>query len=325
MSVVNTSRIEQIRDASRKIVRELGFMKPTLAETALPPSAVYALLEVDMHGGLTAVELSLTLNLEKSSVSRMVRKLIEADELRESVSTTDGRVKLLKLTAKGRLTLKAINAYGRQQVSCALSGLSETESTIVSQGLSLYARALEAQRNIVSEQVAEPVHVLRGYRPGAIGAVTEMHARYYAQVAGFGQFFEQQVAKGMTEFVPRLDKPENGLWLAIQSGKIVGSVAIDGEDMGQDVAHLRWFIVDGGVRGSGVGKQLLDAALAFCDAHGFASTKLWTFQGLDAAHHLYGKYGFTLEEEVSGNQWGKQLSEQRFVRKGPYIVSNKLR
>ena len=62
--------------------------------------------------------------------------------------------------------------------------------------------------------------------------------------------------------------------------KIPASVAIDGEDFGHNRAHLRWFIVDDSLRGFGLGKQLLNSALAFADAQGFVQINLWTFSGL---------------------------------------------
>jgi hypothetical protein len=48
----------------------------------------------------------------------------------------------------------------------------------------------------------------------------------------------------VAEFATRLSSPANQIWLAMREGKIVGSVAIDGEDLGQQQAHLRWFILD---------------------------------------------------------------------------------
>ena len=99
--------------------------------------------------------------------------------------------------------------------------------------------------------------------------------------------------------------------------EIIGSVAIDGEDLGADIAHLRWFIVDDGVRGSGVGRRLLETALAFVDEKGFAETHLWTFNGLLAARHLYETPGFKCVEEHPGSQWGSEVLEQRFVRSRP--------
>jgi GNAT superfamily N-acetyltransferase len=160
-----------------------------------------------------------------------------------------------------------------------------------------------------------PITIAPGYRPGAIGRCVAMHARYYAGAAGFGLAFEATVAAGLAEFAARLAAPCNELWLALQDERIVGTIAIDGEDIGPPRAHLRWFIVDDGMRGGGAGRWLLDAALAFCDERGFAETHLWTFRGLDAARHLYEARGFALAEERPGRQWSEDVLEQRFVRR----------
>jgi GNAT superfamily N-acetyltransferase len=160
------------------------------------------------------------------------------------------------------------------------------------------------------------VSIERGYRVGAIARCVDLHMRYYAAAAGLGRAFEAKVAGGLAEFAERLDRPRNELWLACRDGTIVGTVAVDGEDLGLDLAHLRWFIVDEGARGAGVGRRLLAEAVAFCDRHGFREMQLWTYRGLDAARRLYEAQGFVLAEEWSGRQWGAEMMEQRFVRAG---------
>ncbi|CAN5677852.1 hypothetical protein BH09PSE5_BH09PSE5_47920 [soil metagenome] len=160
----------------------------------------------------------------------------------------------------------------------------------------------------------DDIQIHFGYLPGVIGRCTEMHARYYSREVGFGQFFESKVALGMAEFSSRLDEPINGLWVATQGDRIVGTLAIDGQDLGEQTAHLRWFIVDDGVRGAGVGRLLMTEAMAFCDQNAFDATQLWTFQGLDAARRLYEQFGFTLAQEMPGTQWGSEVTEQRFSR-----------
>lgn len=147
--------------------------------------------------------------------------------------------------------------------------------------------------------------------------MAEMHAVFYARHAGFGQFFESQVASGVAEFAGRLHEPCNGIWAAIQNGRIVGSIAIDGQDLGSGEAHLRWFILDDGCRGVGVGRWLMQEAIAFCDQRGFAATQLWTFKGLDAARKLYESFGFDLVNETLGKQWGSTVMEQQFTRVAP--------
>ncbi|WP_187436814.1 MarR family winged helix-turn-helix transcriptional regulator [Bradyrhizobium rifense] len=138
--------IDDIRAASRLMVRELGFMDATVAASDYPPSAVHTILEIGIRGPLTSGELGDFLRLEKSSVSRMVRKLIDCGELRETPDELDARIKLLSLTAKGRRTLEALHAFGRQQVRCALAALTEAEQRKVREGMMLYARALRESR-----------------------------------------------------------------------------------------------------------------------------------------------------------------------------------
>jgi len=169
----------------------------------------------------------------------------------------------------------------------------------------------------VATKAAQPTIETRlrtGDAPGLIGRMVELHGTYHRQFDGFGAAFEEKVAGDLTEFMTRIGNPDNGIWTAENDGQIVGGIAIDGEDLGDGRAHLRWFIVDDGARGTGVGKMLLHAALDFCDARGFAETRLWTFQGLDAARHLYEHNGFTLAEEYEGGQWGTKVLEQVFVR-----------
>jgi len=161
------------------------------------------------------------------------------------------------------------------------------------------------------------VELRTGYQAGVIGGIVTLHAGYYAAHHGFGAPFEAKVATGLAEFVPRLASPRNQLWTAWVDDQLAGSVAIDGEDLGAGKAHLRWFITSDALRGQGAGRTLLTEALRFCDAQGFAQTELWTFAGLDAARHLYERFGFTLAEEWPGTQWGATVKEQRFMRPLP--------
>ena len=70
--------VDEIRTASRLMVRELGFMSTTLAATAYSPSAVHTLVEISLRGAMTAAQLVQILGLEKSSVSRMLSRLLAA-------------------------------------------------------------------------------------------------------------------------------------------------------------------------------------------------------------------------------------------------------
>jgi GNAT superfamily N-acetyltransferase len=155
----------------------------------------------------------------------------------------------------------------------------------------------------------------RGLRPGLIGDVVALHARYYAEAWGFGPFFEAQVARGMAEFAARYD-PARDLILSTDDGdRTTGSITVDGSDPKpqEGLLHLRWFILAASTRGRGVGRALLDESLAFARASGRDGIFLWTFAGLDAARRLYDDAGLRLVEEHAGDTWGTRVTEQRFV------------
>jgi len=152
----------------------------------------------------------------------------------------------------------------------------------------------------------------KGYLPGSIERIVELHARYYRELAGFGLPFESRVARELSEFCERHVDERDGLWLALQDGNVEGSIAIDGSRAGQEGAHLRWFIASDTTRGTGVGTALLTSAMEFCESRHYERVYLWTFEGLAAARHLYEKFGFRLAAQQRGTQWGVEVNEQRF-------------
>jgi len=310
----DTDHVETIRAASRTLVRELGFMGRKLAETDLSASGVHALLEIGGGCGITAKHLADVLLLEKSTVSRLVRTLVERGEVQETTDRNDARHKRLHLTARGKRTLAAVDRFATERVTGAISPLPRATRETIAGGLSAYAQALQAGRRNSEDNPAQSVAIEPGYEPGLVGHIAKMHGQAYHRLSGFGAPFEAAVAGGLAEFAPRLENPANQIWTARQAGRIVGSIAIDGEDLGQDTAHLRWFLVDEAGRGAGTGSKLLQAAMGHCDLHGFARIRLWTYRGLDIARRLYEKHGFVLTDEYDGDQWGQDLREQVFVR-----------
>ena len=156
------------------------------------------------------------------------------------------------------------------------------------------------------------IEMYKGYRPGAIGRIVELHGIYYSAHWGFGTFFEARVARDLGEFMARYDERRDGFWTVGRNDRIEGSIGIDGLHAEAEGAHLRWFIVSDSLRGKGIGDRLIRAAVDLCRQNGYRRVYLSTFQGLDAARHLYEKAGFFLVEEHRGTQWGTEVVEQRF-------------
>ncbi len=153
-----------------------------------------------------------------------------------------------------------------------------------------------------------------GWRPGLLGEVVRAHGVYYAREWKFGAFFEARVAREMGEFVGRYGK-RDALFSAWSGEICLGAVTIDGGDpeLAPGMAHLRWFIVADAARGQGVGRGLMDEAMAFLRGQGFSACYLTTFAGLEAARRLYEAAGFVLTAEEAAESWGTRVREQVFT------------
>jgi GNAT superfamily N-acetyltransferase len=157
-----------------------------------------------------------------------------------------------------------------------------------------------------------------GYRPGLIADIVRLHAEYYARDWGFGLPFEAKVAGELSAFMrdfrPGLD------FFAAQdddNGRLLGTISLEGPTSTEPLAHLRWFITSDGARGTGLGRRLMDQAIAHVDSKGFPGVYLTTFAGLGPARHLYESFGFALVAEAERDQWSGGVREQRFERHSP--------
>lgn len=153
---------------------------------------------------------------------------------------------------------------------------------------------------------------IRGYYPGVVGKITELHAVYYHENWGFDVTFETQVGEELSKFVRQFEPKCDGLWAAVKDGSFAGAIAIDGTDALGGGARLRWFIVDPQFQGSGIGKKLIMKAIDFCRQNRFPKVFLWTFKGLEDARRLYERVDFHLSEESRIDQWGQTIVEQKY-------------
>ena len=307
--------ILELRDFSRKLVRELGFMRTTLADSDLAPSAVHAVLEIGMAPGISAKDLGNILRLDKSNTSRQLARLEAAGFVTRRISPDDARATELYLSADGQKLREKIDRFATHQVSNALRRMVPADQQNLIRSLALYSDAL-AQDNVARPSAAKQnaARILDGYQPGCIGDIASLHARFYSEHWGFGAFFEKKVATELAEFAGALPAKGKALWLCVDNGRTLASLAIDADAV-SGIAHLRWFIVDDALRGSGIGRQLMTLAMQFVDDQQFDETYLWTFKGLDSARHLYESFGFALTSESEGAQWGTEVVEQRFSRR----------
>lgn len=159
-----------------------------------------------------------------------------------------------------------------------------------------------------------------GYVPGALGRIIELHETYYSEYWDLDYEFSREVAVELAEFLGRYDDADNRLWLVLTDPdaageqEIMGALVIDGGHNDEDEAgaRLRWVVLAPALHGQGLGRELMNRAMAYCENVGFDRVYLWTYEGLEAARHLYEEHDFALVEEDTRQDWGPEITYQKF-------------
>ena len=150
------------------------------------------------------------------------------------------------------------------------------------------------------------VRIRHELEPGDLGMVVHLHGVLYAREHGLDTTFEPYVAKPLADFALG---GSGRLWIAEEGDRMVGSIAL--VDAEAAVGQLRWFLVVPEARGTGLGKRLLDEALAYARQRGLRHIYLWSFATLTDALLLYERAGFKTTETKTGFVWGAERTEVR--------------
>jgi GNAT superfamily N-acetyltransferase len=165
--------------------------------------------------------------------------------------------------------------------------------------------------------ISSPVQITirHDLRPGDLGAVTAMQGVEYGEQYGMDITFEADVARGMGAFGRVItEDPDSGrMWIAEHGGEMVGSIAVTRET--ETLARLRWFRVRRVARGTGVGRRLLDEAMAYIREGGFERVELETFSELTTAARMYLDAGFEVVDAAPRHQWGREIELRHYELK----------
>ena len=155
----------------------------------------------------------------------------------------------------------------------------------------------------------EDISIRTELQPGDIGHITSRHGVLYDKEYGWGIGFESYVAAGLHEFYRDFYSNKDRIWIAEHEGKIIGSILVKSRG---ESAQLRYFYIEPGYRGIGLGKKLWSSAMDFISACGYKKAYLWTAVELHVAAKLYTSTGFRLTEEKESMTFGTKAIEQRY-------------
>lgn len=293
------SRIEAVRAFNRFITRQIGALNEGLLQSSFSLTECRILYELAHRPGVTASQLGRDLGLDAGYLSRTLRGFRDRGLVAASAAEGDARRQQLTLTETGVQAFAPLNERSREEVAAVLAPLPAADQ----------ARLIEAMHTIETllgdRRPVAPTVVLRPHRPGDMGWIIHRHAALYAREYGFDTSFEALVAEVAAGFIRNFDPEHERCWIAERDGEPLGSVFIVRQD--DTTAKLRLLYVEPSARGLGIGRRLVDEAVAYARATGYKRLVLWTNDILTAARKIYETGGFTLVEREPHHSFGQDM------------------
>lgn len=146
---------DAIRRAARNLVRELHLLDGRVECCGVPLAECHLITELNRLEMATASELCERLVLEKSTMSRLVNRLVDKGLVCAACCEADRRSRILCLTGKGKSQAEILNRHAVSQVESALSHVTPKERQLILEGLECYAGALRNARLSKQAQAKE--------------------------------------------------------------------------------------------------------------------------------------------------------------------------
>lgn len=282
----------------RKTLKEI---KRDVPEGPLSETEGLVLMAVGKEPGLDRASIADRLGVSVGSVAMAAKKLLSKGLLSGGKRAGKGRGKGFSITEEGAKASDGIQSRLKETAEKFFEGRTPAERDEI---LSAMAAILSCRKRPCREDL-----LIRPYRPGELGIVSRRHCVLYNEEYGFDGTFENYLLEGLSRFL--WDSAGRGeVWVVDYWGLVLGSIAI--VETGPKEAQLRWFYLEPRCRGLGLGKNLMETAMAYCRGRGMEKVFLWTVKDLEAARHLYREFGFSLVEANAHFLWGREIVEEKW-------------
>jgi DNA-binding MarR family transcriptional regulator/GNAT superfamily N-acetyltransferase len=302
---IDAARVGAVRAFSRFYTNRIGLLREGLLRSPYSLTESRVIFELAQRERTNLTELRRTMDIDAGYLSRILARLQNDRLVFRERSPDDGRLQVIRLTARGKSAFKMLDHRSSEQIRTLLAPLSEEEQQRL-------VGAMKAIHETVERVPKRTPYILRSLRSGDFGWVVQRHGVLYAQEYGWDERFEALVARIVADFVDRRDPRREQAWIAELDGDPVGCVFCVKKD--DKTAQLRLLLVEPRARGMGIGSRLVEECMRFARSAGYEQMMLWTNDVLDAARRIYERAGFTLVEQEPHRSFGHELVGQNWWR-----------
>lgn len=270
-------QIARMRSFNRLVSQRIGALEDSYLSRGRPLGEARVLFEIGLAGGIDLRRLRSKLGLDSGYLSRLLRSLEAQGMVEVARKAEDGRVRVLRLSARGDEEYKRYDRLSDDLARSILSGLDDGKKERLVAAMSEVERLMRASAVVVALEPADSAdaqHCLGAYR-------AELASRFDG---GFDP------SKGNNLTVEEMTPPAGYLLLARLDGQPVGCGALKRLGAWEGEVKRVWTAPD--ARGLGVASKLMDGLEQLARDVGFGIVKLDTNSTLVEAQAMYRKRGY---------------------------------
>lgn len=136
--------VEEVGQMVQKLVRVFQlFERDQIKVHGFTSSQCYAMLEILKYGSLTMNELSEKMNLDSSTMTRVIDKLVRDEFVHRDKDASDRRIVVVSLTDKGSKAAKELNSSVNEYYKRIIKNIPEGEVLDIVESVSKLLKAFE--------------------------------------------------------------------------------------------------------------------------------------------------------------------------------------
>jgi DNA-binding MarR family transcriptional regulator/GNAT superfamily N-acetyltransferase len=280
-----SGQVAAVREFNRFYTARLGLLRKRHLDGVFSLTEARMLYEIGARPGMNASMLRATLDLDAGYISRLLGTLTRRRLVRQMVSKTDGRERLLTLSTTGERAVARLNELSNLQIQELLANLAVDERCALVEAMTKAHQILKMPKN-------DAVRIVKLTK--ASDEAVEILQEYYEAV--------HVVQRDKPESLQKLiDAPASGMWVAYLEDEVVGCVMLRKLASIPNAGECKRMYVKPLARGRHIADMLLDAQEEFARKAGLEWIYLDTYDDLKPAIAIYERRGYERCERYNDN------------------------
>jgi DNA-binding MarR family transcriptional regulator/GNAT superfamily N-acetyltransferase len=273
---MDAAQIRRLRSFNRTVSQRIGALNDRFLDRGRPLGEARLIYEIG-HDGAELRALRARLELDSGYASRLLRSLERQGLVKGEAAAGDGRVRRVRLTAKGRREVAELDRRADAVARSVLAPLSAAQQ----------ARLIAAMTEVERLMRASAVRIAA--EPSDSADARWCVDQYFREL---GRRFDAgfDPARSISADAHELTPPAGVFLIARLGGRPIGCGALKAKERRIGDVKRMWVAAE--ARGLGIGRRLLAALEAEARQRGLETLRLETNRSLVEAQALYRRAGY---------------------------------